>query len=80
MVSIYVINVLLKSGHNIKLAVHAFKARQKDDMTGYIDIQFNPVDRQELARIRTSLRDMTICTLSSLNVGQVEAITVLHEI
>ena len=73
----YIINIMFKSGTTLQTAVKAIKAVQRTDKTGYTDVMWADVDEQTFNVL--AVNHPQICKLDSLNVGQVEAITIINK-
>ena len=68
---------MFKSGATLQTAVKAIKTVQKTDKTGYTDVTWADVDEQTFNVL--AIKHPLICKVDSLNVGQVEAITITNK-
>ena len=77
---ITIVNVKFKSGQGITVPVTKLQARQSDDLSKYTSVTWSNVSQAKLRELRRAYPEMGLGHLESLNVSQVEAITVLETI
>lgn len=76
--NIQIVKIAFKSGRAITTAVHGITAIQKQDSTGYTSIMWRDVTPEQYTTLKSFHPDLE--KLSSINVGQVEAVSIIDNI
>jgi hypothetical protein len=75
---IQIVNIALKSGASILTALTGLKTIQKPDMSGYMDVTWTNVTKDQFSTLKPFHPNLV--RMCSVNVAQIEAISIVDEI